>query len=142
LRRAAPADRDADREAGTPPTVVFDEIDAGIGGTVAHTVGRLMRQLGHSRQVLAVTHLAQVASHCDHHHVVSKHPTPGGTVSRITPVRDDDRVAEIARMMGSAGTASGLAHARDMLAAAALPAGDPPVEPALAAGPARGRRRA
>jgi DNA repair protein RecN (Recombination protein N) len=127
-----------------PPTVVFDEIDAGIGGTVAHTVGQLMRRLGHDRQVLAVTHLAQVASQAVHHHVVSKHSTPTGTVSRLHPVHGDDRVAEIARMLGSAGTGTGLAHAREMLDAASRapePIAAGAVDSPLANGPARGRRR-
>jgi DNA repair protein RecN (Recombination protein N) len=124
--------------------VVFDEIDAGIGGTVAHTVGQLMRRLGHDRQVLAVTHLAQVASQAVHHHVVSKHSTPTGTVSRLHPVHGDDRVAEIARMLGSAGTGTGLAHAREMLDAASRapePIAAGAVDSPLANGPARGRRR-
>jgi DNA repair protein RecN (Recombination protein N) len=131
--------------AAAPMTVVFDEIDAGIGGTVAHTVGRLMRELGRTRQVLAVTHLAQVATHSDHHHVVSKHSTPAGTVSRMRSATGDDRVAEVARMLGSAGSGTGLAHAREMLQDASAAPTDPPAgtTPAAAGAEApRGRRRA
>ncbi len=99
-------------------TLVFDEIDSGIGGTVADSVGRLMKQLGRHAQVLAVTHLAQVAACADRHFVVAKALQGRQTLSSIDPVEGEDRVAEIARMLGG-GTLSGTAHAQAMLASSA-----------------------
>lgn len=101
-------------------TLVFDEIDSGIGGTVADSVGRLMKQLGRHAQVLAVTHLAQVAACADRHFVVAKALQGRQTLSSIDPVEGEDRVAEIARMLGG-GTLSGTAHAQAMLASSAAP---------------------
>ncbi len=107
-------------------TLIFDEIDAGVGGAVGDAVGRLMKQLGRERQVLAVTHLAQVAACADHHFVVSKAERKGVTLSDVQPVAGESRVAEVARMLGGerlAGTS--LAHAQALLdeAAAAVPSG-------------------
>jgi DNA repair protein RecN (Recombination protein N) len=108
--------------ASSVPTLIFDEIDAGVGGTVADSVGRLMKQLGavHSApvrqmQVLAVTHLAQVAACADHHFVVSKALQGKQTVSHIQPVEGETRVAEVARMLGGE-RLSGTAHAQALLA--------------------------
>ncbi|MGI9133370.1 MAG: DNA repair protein RecN, partial [Rhodoferax sp.] len=103
---------------GTAQTLVFDEVDAGVGGAVAETVGRLLQQLGRDRQVLAVTHLPQVAACADHHLLVFKHQSDGSTVSTVAPVQGEPRVAEIARMLGG-GKLSGtsLAHAKEMLQA-------------------------
>ncbi|MDE2397855.1 MAG: DNA repair protein RecN, partial [Burkholderiales bacterium] len=101
---------------GASAALIFDEIDAGVGGAVADSVGRLMKQLGRSHQVLAVTHLAQVAACADHHFVVSKGLVGAATVSRVEPVSGEARVAEIARMLGGerlAGTSR--AHAQAML---------------------------
>ena len=103
-------------ELGTAPTLVFDEVDSGVGGAVAETVGHLMRQLGRDRQVLAVTHLPQVAACADHHLKVSKRRNAAGTTSTVIPVHGDDRVAEVARMLGGERTTSTtLAHASEML---------------------------
>jgi len=96
------------------PTLIFDEIDAGVGGTVADSVGRLMKQLGRSAQVLAVTHLAQVAACADGHFVVSKALKGKQTLSDIQAVEGVARVAEIARMLGSE-KLSGMAHAQALL---------------------------
>jgi DNA repair protein RecN (Recombination protein N) len=115
------------REGGGAPTLIFDEIDAGIGGAVAETVGRLMQRLGLEAQVLAVTHLAQVAACADHHHVVAKQLAGGRTASRIAPVTGPARVAEIARMLGGQPSTAGLAHAQELLDAAAHPAAGSPV---------------
>jgi len=105
--------------AGGAGTLIFDEIDAGIGGAVADTVGRLMKQLGRERQVLAVTHLAQVAACGDQHFVVSKATLAGGsTVSDVAPVAGEARVAEVARMLGGERLATSLAHAQQLLALA------------------------
>jgi DNA repair protein RecN (Recombination protein N) len=110
------------RGAEAPGTLIFDEVDAGIGGAVAETVGRLMKQIGRERQVLAVTHLPQVASCADHHFVVSKKSQGGSTTSAVAPVTGEARVAEIARMLGGEKLSStSLAHAQEMLASGATP---------------------
>jgi len=97
-------------------TLIFDEIDAGVGGAVAETVGRLMKQLGRERQVLAVTHLPQVAACADQHFVVSKALRAGVTCSDVQPVHGEARVAEIARMLGGERLSStSIAHAQEML---------------------------
>ena len=95
-------------------TLIFDEIDAGVGGTVADSVGRLMKQLGRSAQVLAVTHLAQVAACADGHFVVSKALKGKQTLSDIHAVEGEARVAEVARMLGGE-KLSGMAHAQALL---------------------------
>jgi DNA repair protein RecN (Recombination protein N) len=114
----------ADDGAGT---LIFDEIDAGIGGAVGDTVGALMKQLGRQRQVLAVTHLAQVAACADQHYLVHKATAAAGaTTSSVAPVSGEARVAEVARMLGGerlGGTS--LAHAQAMLQQAVLPAATP-----------------
>ena len=110
----------ASSSSGAAPTLIFDEIDAGVGGSVADSVGRLMKQLGRSAQVMAVTHLAQVAACADHHFVVSKALHGEQTLSAIQPVTGESRVAEVARMLGGerlAGTSR--AHAQAMLGAQA-----------------------
>ena len=99
------------------PTLIFDEIDAGVGGTVADSVGRLMKQLGRSAQVLAVTHLAQVAACADGHFVVSKALRGKQTLSDIQAVDGEARVAEVARMLGGE-KLSGMAHAQTLLGTA------------------------
>ena len=101
---------------GKANTLIFDEVDAGIGGAVADTVGRLMRQLGVDRQVLTVTHLPQVAACADHHLVVVKQFQYNATVSSVSLVQGERRVAEIARMLGGEQLSNTtLAHAREML---------------------------
>jgi DNA repair protein RecN (Recombination protein N) len=101
---------------GTAQTLIFDEVDAGVGGAVAETVGRLMKQLGRDRQVLAVTHLPQVAACADHHLLVAKQSDAGGPSSTVAAVHGEHRVGEVARMLGGerlSGTT--LAHAKEML---------------------------
>ncbi len=101
---------------GTAQTLIFDEVDAGVGGAVADTVGRLMKQLGQDRQVMAVTHLPQVAACADRHLVVAKQTQGGTTSSSVQPVDGEQRVAEIARMLGGERLSSTtLAHAKEML---------------------------
>ena len=103
---------------GTAQTLIFDEVDAGVGGAVAETVGRLMKQLGVDRQVLAVTHLPQVAACADHHLVVAKQLQKGATLSSVKGVQGEQRVLEIARMLGGERLlGSTLAHAKEMLEA-------------------------
>jgi DNA repair protein RecN (Recombination protein N) len=107
---------------GPAQTLIFDEVDSGVGGAVAETVGRLMKQLGRDRQVLAVTHLPQVAACGDHHLVVAKKADAKGVASSVTPVEGEKRVAEVARMLGGerlSGTT--LAHAKEMLGEANKP---------------------
>jgi DNA repair protein RecN (Recombination protein N) len=101
---------------GQAQTLIFDEVDSGVGGAVAETVGRLMKQLGKDRQVMAVTHLPQVAACADHHLMVAKRADKGQTVSTVELVHSEQRVAEVARMLGGeklSGTT--LAHAKEML---------------------------
>lgn len=101
----------------TPNTLIFDEIDSGVGGAVADAVGRLMRQLGREVQVLAVTHLPQVAACADHHFVVTKSVQDDGrTASRIVPVQGAARVTEVARMLGGDHADTRQAHAHALLA--------------------------
>ena len=103
---------------GQAPTLIFDEVDAGIGGAVAHTVGRLLRQLGRDRQVLAVTHLPQVAACADQHLLVSKQLKTGQTESSVQPIDHETRVRELARMLGGNDRSEiSLAHARELLTA-------------------------
>ncbi len=119
-------------------TLIFDEVDAGVGGAVADTVGRLMKQLGRDRQVMAVTHLPQVAACADHHFVVAKAAHEGRTRSDIAPVHGETRVAEIARMLGGERLSStSLAHAQELLSVAA----DAPAQPSASTATARPRKR-
>ncbi|MBC3882042.1 DNA repair protein RecN [Undibacterium sp. LX40W] len=99
------------------PTLIFDEVDSGIGGAVAEVVGRLLRRLGQDRQVLCVTHLPQVASQGNQHFEVSKSQDSGKTTSHITALDNKQRVEEIARMLGGLEiTATTRKHARELLA--------------------------
>jgi DNA repair protein RecN (Recombination protein N) len=99
------------------PTLIFDEVDSGIGGGVAEVVGRLLRRLGQDRQVLCVTHLPQVASQANQHFEVSKESRDGKTLSRIEVLDAKNRVEEIARMLGGIEiTATTRKHARELLA--------------------------
>lgn len=101
---------------GTVPCMIFDEVDVGIGGGVAEVVGRLLSELGRHRQVLVITHLAQVASQAQQHLQVSKSEQQGATLSRIRPLGADERVEEIARMLGGLQiTETTRNHAREML---------------------------
>lgn len=98
------------------PTLVFDEVDVGIGGAVAEVVGRLLRQLGEKGQVICVTHLPQVASCAHQHMVASKHSNGTVVESRLVSLAANQRVDEIARMLGGATiTAQTRAHAEEML---------------------------
>ncbi|PZP61127.1 MAG: DNA repair protein RecN [Azospira oryzae] len=100
------------------PTLIFDEVDAGIGGQVAEIVGRLLKQLGTLHQVMCVTHLPQVAAAADHQWQVSKVVLDGTVVSRIRPLTAEERVEEIARMVGGRKiTETTRRHAQEMLRA-------------------------
>ena len=109
-------------ELGEADTLIFDEVDSGVGGAVAETVGRLMKKLGQHRQVLAVTHLPQVAACADHHLLVAKAAQADGVVSQVTAITSEHRVSEIARMLGGEKLSeTTLAHAREMLGAPPSP---------------------
>ncbi len=98
------------------PTLVFDEVDTGIGGAVAEAVGQRLKQLAGSRQVLCVTHLPQVAAQGDHHFRVRKEKAEQGVATRVEHLDPDGRVQEIARMLGGRRvTQRALEHAREML---------------------------
>jgi len=98
------------------PSLVFDEVDAGIGGRVAEIVGQTLRALGEHRQVLCVTHLPQVASQAHHHIRVAKSTAEGAVRASLEPLAGESRVREVARMLGGVRiTARALAHAREML---------------------------
>ncbi|CAM2149324.1 DNA repair protein RecN [Pararobbsia alpina] len=104
--------------ASPTPTLIFDEVDTGIGGAVAEVVGRLLHQLGRMRQVLCVTHLPQVAARGEYHFRVAKRTVDAGTVSSVDPLDKPSRVEEIARMLGGVEiTATTRKHAKEMLAA-------------------------
>ncbi|HLU03486.1 MAG TPA: DNA repair protein RecN, partial [Advenella sp.] len=98
------------------PTLIYDEVDTGIGGAVAEVVGKLLRDLGRHHQVLCVTHLPQVAACAHHHFEVQKKQGKKETVSRIDLLNDHARTEEIARMLGGVKiTETTRQHAREML---------------------------
>jgi DNA repair protein RecN (Recombination protein N) len=103
-------------QANTAGTLIFDEVDVGIGGRVAEIVGRMLRQLGQSRQVLCVTHLPQVAAQANWQWSIAKQTVEGVMVTQVTALDDAARVGEIARMLGGeAITDTTRQHAREML---------------------------
>jgi len=103
------------------PTMVFDEVDAGVGGRAAVEIGRRLARLARSHQVIVVTHLAQVAAFAEKHLIVDKSVAAEGGVTRsdIRDVSGDDRIAELARMLGGETTTIALQHAAELLATAA-----------------------
>ena len=97
------------------PLLIFDEIDANVGGEIARAVGMKMRELGREHQVIAITHFPQVAALADHHYLISKGQTAEGrTVSRLEEVGGDTRISELVRMLGTSGPTAE-AHARELL---------------------------
>jgi DNA repair protein RecN (Recombination protein N) len=105
---------------GGPPTLVFDEVDAGVGGQAAVEIGRRLARLARSHQVLVVTHLPQVAAFADRHLVVAKDTGGAVTTSGVRVVEDTDRARELARMLaGLPDSDLGIAHAEELLAVAA-----------------------
>ncbi len=116
LSRIALAIQVVTSEVGEVPTLIFDEVDAGIGGAVAATVGRLLQSLGNRRQVLCVTHLPQVAAFADAHFRVTKHGDEASVRAEVEALADAPRIEELARMLaGSAITAKTRAHAKELL---------------------------
>lgn len=98
------------------PTIIFDEIDTGVSGTMAERMGRVMQQMGQWAQVICITHLPQIAALGAQHYLVHKHETDEGTTSHIDALSPEQRVQEIANMLsGSQITEAALAHARELL---------------------------
>jgi DNA repair protein RecN (Recombination protein N) len=93
---------------GAAPGLIFDEIDAGIGGRAADVVGRKLRALGSAFQVLCITHLPQVAAYADSHFVIDKHVNDGRTVARVVRLDEGGRVEELARMLGGEAVTDGI----------------------------------
>ena len=119
LSRISLAIQVATAECGQVPSLVFDEVDVGIGGGVAEIVGQLLRTLGVSRQVLCVTHLPQVAAQAHHHLRVRKYADGKQTFAEINTLSTGDRISEIARMLGGREiTKKTVAHAKEMIARA------------------------
>ena len=105
---------------GTPRTLVFDEVDAGVGGSAAEAVGRRLKKLSASSQVLCVTHLPQIAGFADHHYYVEKHEERGRTLATIVELTPAQRTKEIGRMLsGERVTAEALKHAEQLIKLAA-----------------------
>ena len=94
--------------------LVFDEIDANVGGEIAHSIGTKMRSLGENRQVVVITHMPQVAAAASRHFSVSKTVTEGRTKTSLTEVTGEHRIEELARMLGGR-TKSAIEHARELL---------------------------
>lgn len=133
-------------QAQSVPTLIFDEVDAGVGGAVAWQVGALMRRVARHHQVLAISHLAQIAACAHHHVVVRKAANDGFTTSDTVVVTDDARVLEIARMLGGdAEREVSRAHARELLdRGVALDGTDAPIDAdavPTSSAPARRQRR-
>mgnify|MGYP002479145867 CR=1 FL=1 len=100
----------------TTPTMIFDEVDSGIGGGIAEIVGQKLRRLSRNRQVLCVTHLPQVAAQAHQHLFVAKNQNTTVTSSTVRHLSEAERIQEVARMLGGVTiTENTLAHAREML---------------------------
>ena len=102
----------------THKTLVFDEVDAGIGGKTAETVGQKLKELSARYQVLCVTHLAQIAAFADYQYRIEKQVTNGRSVTRVEPLKGEARVEELARMMsGTRVTEAARQHVKELLKA-------------------------
>jgi DNA repair protein RecN (Recombination protein N) len=116
LSRLSLAIQTVTSEVAQVATLVFDEVDAGIGGRVAEIAGRMLKQLGRRVQVLCITHLPQVAASADHQWQVAKIASNSKVASRVTALEGEERVAEIARMLGGVKiTETTRRHAAEML---------------------------
>lgn len=101
---------------GSTPTLLFDEVDVGIGGSTAALVGKMLRKLGERLQVFCVTHQPQVAASAHHHFLVTKHSNNNQTFTHISLLKASDKIAEIARMMGGLTiTEQTLSHAKELI---------------------------
>jgi DNA repair protein RecN (Recombination protein N) len=122
------------------PTLVFDEVDAGIGGRVGLQVGDTMRRVAADHQVFAITHLPQIAARAHHHILVSKDASGGVTTASVAVLSGDARVAEVARMLGGDPESSvSRAHAAELLDTATAAATGRATRTTAGAGRARGR---
>lgn len=116
LSRISLAIQVATARTSVSPTLVFDEVDVGIGGTTGDVVGQMLRELGASTQIFCVTHLAQVASKAHHHYRVEKQVNRAGASSRLSYLAGEEKIIEIARMMGGKiDSQESLEHAKQML---------------------------
>ena len=98
-------------------TVIFDEVDAGIGGAVADVVGKKLTALSKKHQLICITHLPQIARYGDHHYYIQKQVKKGRTITTIRPMDTEERIKEIARMLGGEKiTPTALEHARNLVA--------------------------
>tara|TARA_B110000438_G_scaffold273719_1_gene293344 strand:- start:725 stop:1123 length:399 start_codon:yes stop_codon:yes gene_type:complete len=103
----------------SPPVQLFDEVDAGVGGEAAHRIGEALAALAADRQVLVVTHLAQVAAYADHQMLVAKVDDGHSAVASVRPLDVDERVVELSRMLsGSPDSETARGHATELLHAA------------------------
>lgn len=98
------------------PILIFDEVDAGIGGKVADAVARKLRALSETRQILCITHLPQIAASADRHFAVEKRERDGRTISETRCLADDDRIAELSRMLGGNASTEAARYARELIA--------------------------
>lgn len=116
LSRISLAIQVATAEVASLPTLIFDEVDVGIGGGIAEVVGKKMQQLGLHKQILSITHLAQVASHGHNHWRIEKHTKDDATFTQVSELTTEHRIEELARMMGGLTvTEQTLGHAKEML---------------------------
>jgi DNA repair protein RecN (Recombination protein N) len=116
LSRVALAIKRVLAEADATPTLVFDEVDSGIGGRSADPVGRSLWGLARRHQVLCVTHLPQIAAHADAHYRIAKRERDGRTVTEVERLDREGRIVELAAMLGGGpGDAAALASARELL---------------------------
>jgi len=97
------------------PVLIFDEIDAGIGGRTAETVGQKLKNLSSNHQIICITHLPQIASYADRHFKIEKKIRKDRTIVEISKIEKDERTAEIARMLGGEISEVSLKHAKEML---------------------------
>jgi DNA repair protein RecN (Recombination protein N) len=120
----AGAEKKGRNAASTPRTLVFDEIDTGVGGRVAEAVGKRLKALAESHQVLCVTHLPQIAGFADAHYFVDKKEGRGQTFASVVELSPAERVEELARMLsGAQVTTAAVEHARQMIKTADTKAG-------------------
>ena len=102
-------------DADDVPTLIFDEIDSGVGGAVANALAEVLARLARTHQVIVVTHLAQVASKAERHYVVSKTEADGLARTTLQAVEGEGRIAEIARMLSGTSTEASITHAKELL---------------------------
>src|SRR5438067_8185131 len=102
LKASVEAGNSRRKTGGVQRTLIFDEIDTGIGGRAAEAVGKKLKSLARSNQVLCITHLPQIASFADHHYVIEKHESAGRSKTSVRLLKPEERTEEIARMLSGA----------------------------------------